>query len=234
MKENEEVIFDHTMQVDTTQSNAIKPSAVYDRSQTDELAEYDSSQNFDKGLRSDLRSLSNQAIKYNQAMTRILAMIEADFTDRSEDIRGYNWLKHVLKFNEIKASEWNDIIESKENFLKSHGGLDDLEDRVHSDWDELSVCSEMWEFDKNVDLSHRSHFADLIMDRPDSESATEFTQRYEAEWDVESWEIEPHHHQKHDVEVLDGNFEQHHHGDIKSPEEILNEPTRIQDQNVQN
>ena len=155
-----------------------------------ELLEYCSSQNADVGLRSDLRRLRNLSDKNNQATERILAMMEAEFTDRSADVRGYSWLGNVLKFNEMKAMEWNDIIEGKENFRYSEEGLEVLEDVAYSDWRELCDTNEMFEFDKHVDLNHRSPFADLVMDRPGSESPDAFAERYQAEWDVESWEHE--------------------------------------------
>merc|ERR1712238_112580 len=96
---------------------------------------------------------------------------------------GYSWLKNVLRLNELKMVEWNDIIESKEDFRNSDEVLDDLEDTVFSDWNELSDPGEMWEFDKNVNHNHRSHFADLVIDREDSESPNEFIERYEDEWE---------------------------------------------------
>ena len=170
-----------------------------------ELLEYCSSQSTDVGLRSDLRRLRNLAEKNTQATQRVLDMMDAEFTDRSADLRGYSWLGNVLKFNEMKMLEWNDIIESKESFLPSEEEVEFLEDVVYSDWNELSDESEMWEFDKNVDLNHRSHFADLIVDRPNSESPDSFAERYEAEWDVESWEHE--HDQNHKRDEGDSDSE---------------------------
>lgn len=170
-----------------------------------ELLEYCSSQNTDVSLRSDLRRLRNLAEKNNQATQRVLDMMDAEFTDRSADLRGYSWLGNVLKFNEMKMLEWNDIIESKESFLPSEEEVEFLEDIVYLDWNELSDESEMWEFDKNVDLNHRSHFADLIVDRPNSESPDSFAERYEAEWDVESWEHE--HDQNHERDEGDWDSE---------------------------
>lgn len=164
----------------------------------EELSEYCLSRASDGGLRRDLQRLRTLAEKNNQATNRILAMMEADFADRSVDVRGYSWLGNVLKFNEIKMVEWNDVIESKENFRPSFEGLEDLENIIYSDWNELSDPEEMYEFDKNVDLTHRSHFADLVIDRPDSECAEDFTQRVEDEWDVDSWEQE--HDEQQDVE----------------------------------
>ena len=227
MRDNKEDWFNHTAQADGPQSKAIEPSMVHEKSatfppsQTDELAVYCSSKNPDGGLQRDLRRVSNLAEKNIQATQRILAMMDADFTDRSGDFRGYSWLGNVLKFNEMKVAEWSDIIESKEDFIESHEGLDDLEDIVYSDWDELSVQSEMWEFEKNVDLNHRSHVADLVIDRPDIESPTEFAQRYETEWNVEHLEQEYDQRQKHDVEALEGVIEQHAYEAIESSEKLL-------------
>ncbi len=192
MKETKENWFDTT----STKKHDNEPSMFNDEIEAlstrknIELLEYCSSQDYDMGMRSDLRRLRNLADKNNQATERILAMMDADFTDRSADVRGYSWLGNVLKFNELKAMEWNDIIEAKETFLPSQEGLEVLEDVVYSDWSELSDPSEMWEFDKNVDLNYRSHFVDLLMDRPESESPDAFAERYQAEWDVESWEHE--------------------------------------------
>ena len=175
-----------------------------------ELLEYCSSQNADVNLRSDLRRLRNLAEKNNQATQRVLDMMEAEFTDSSADLRGYSWLGNVLKFNEMKMLDWNDVIESKESFLPSEEEVEVLEDIVYSDWNELCDESEMWEFDKNVDLNHRSFFADLVVDRPDTESPDSFAERYEAEWDVESWEHEhdQNENQGRDEEDWDGNDQQ--------------------------
>jgi len=227
MGDNKEDCFKRSAQDDGTESNAITPSMVNDESatfptnKTDELAIYCSFQNPDGGLQRDLRRLSNLAEKSIQATQRILATMDADFTDRSADVRGYSWLGNVLRFNEMKVAEWSDIIESKENFRESQEGLDDLEDIVYSDWDELSDHSEMWEFEKNVDLNHRSHFVDMIVNRPDSESPTEFAQRYEDEWDVESWEQEYDQRKRHDLKGLNGGIEQHEYEAIESPENLL-------------
>lgn len=181
-------------------------------SQKKELAEYCASQASDGGLRMDLHRIRSLIEKNKQATDRIFAMMHADFTDSSADIRGYSWLGNVLKFNEMKMVEWNDIIESKANFQYSDEGLEDLEDIVYSDWNELSDPGEMWEFDKNVDLTHRSHFADLVIDRPDSETPDDFAQRYEDEWDVDAWEHE------HD-EVEEGDDIENNE-DNESPEEF--------------
>lgn len=159
-------------------------------SQQKELSRYCSSRSSEGGLRGDLQRLRSLIEKNNQATGRILALMEADFTDRSADVRGYSWLGNVLKFNELKMVEWSDIIESKENFRPSFEGFEDLEDTVFSDWNELSNPNEMYEFDKNVDLNHRSHFADLVIDRPDSESPEDFARRFEGEWEVYEWEQE--------------------------------------------
>lgn len=215
----------HVGEADDVLSSGIESSTAHDNTtaisirQNVELAEYCSSQSSDGGLRSDLRRLRNLAEKNNQATARILAMMDADFTDRSADVRGYSWLGNVLKFNEMKMVEWNDIIESTENFQHSHEGLNDLEDIVYSEWNELSDPSEMWEFDKNVDLNHRSHFADLVIDRPDSESPDDFAQRYEEEWDVGSWEHESDQDQEHNGEEPDDGVEEHEANE--SPEEFL-------------
>ena len=40
----------------------------------------------------------------------------------------------------------------------------------------------MWN-ELSVDLNHRSHFADLVLDREGSESPAEFMERYEDDWD---------------------------------------------------
>eukprot|EP00536_Pseudo-nitzschia_multiseries_P000897 jgi/Psemu1/62880/estExt_Genemark1.C_110130 len=171
---------------DDSTSSEIGPSA---QNTLDEaLSEYCFSKGSDGGLRSDLQRIRSLTEKNNQATNRILAMMDTDFTDRSAEVRGYSWLGNVLKFNQMKMVEWNDIIESKESFRPSHEGLEVLEDFVYSDWNELSNPDEMYEFDKNVNLDHRSHFADLVIDRPDSESTEDFTLRVEDEWDVQSWE----------------------------------------------
>lgn len=215
----------HVGETDDALSSGIESSMAHDNTtaisnkQNVELAEYCSSQSSDGGLRSDLRRLRNLAEKNNQATARILAMMDADFTDRSADVRGYSWLGNVLKFNEMKMVEWNDIIESTENFQHSHEGLNDLEDIVYSDWNELSDPSEMWEFDRNVDLDHRSHFADLVIDRPDSESPDDFAKRYEEEWDVSSWKHESDQHQEHNGEEPDDGVEEHEANE--SSEEFL-------------
>lgn len=178
-------------------------------SHDEELALYCTSQKSDGDLRSDLRRLRNLAEKKNQATERTLAMMDADFTDRSAGVRGYSWLGNVLKFNEMKVRELNDIIESKENFLHSHEGLSDLENIVNSDWNELCDPNEMWEFDKNVDLDHRSHFADLvIIDQPNRESQDDFAERSMAEWDIESLE-DFDRNQEQDAEELDHDAERH-------------------------
>jgi hypothetical protein len=215
----------HVGETDDALSSGIESSMAHDnttsisKKQNVELAEYCSSQSSDGGLRSDLRRLRNLAEKNNQATARILAMMDADFTDRSADVRGYSWLGNVLKFNEMKMVEWNDIIESTENFQQSHEGLNDLEDIVYSDWNELSDPSEMWEFDRNVDLDHRSHFADLVIDRPDSESPDDFAKRYEEEWDVGSWEHESEQNQELNGEDPDNAVQNHE--DNESSEEFL-------------
>ena len=214
---------DGALAYDTESPTTDDTTAAISTNQNSELAEYCSSQNSDGGLRSDLHRLRNLAEKNNQATERTLAMMDADFTDRSADIRGYSWLGNVLKFNEMKMLEWNDIIESKENFLYSQEGLDVLEDTVYSDWNELSDPSEMWEFDKNVDLNHRSHFADLVMDRPDSESPDDFAERYESEWDVESWEHKYDKDQERDDEELDDGVEKQDSEDDEFSEESLGE-----------
>ena len=215
----------HVGETDDALSSGIESSMAHDnttsisKKQNVELAEYCSSQSSDGGLRSDLRRLRNLAEKNNQATARILAMMDADFTDRSADVRGYSWLGNVLKFNEMKMVEWNDIIESTENFQQSHEGLNDLENIVYSDWNELSDPSEMWEFDRNVDLDHRSHFADLVIDRPDSESPDDFAKRYEEEWDVGSWEHESEQNQELNGEDPDNAVQNHE--DNESSEEFL-------------
>eukprot|EP00537_Pseudo-nitzschia_pungens_P004962 CAMPEP_0172363050 /NCGR_PEP_ID=MMETSP1060-20121228/6513_1 /TAXON_ID=37318 /ORGANISM="Pseudo-nitzschia pungens, Strain cf. cingulata" /LENGTH=1505 /DNA_ID=CAMNT_0013085701 /DNA_START=419 /DNA_END=4935 /DNA_ORIENTATION=+ len=152
------------------------------------LSEYCFSRSSDGGLRTDLQRLRTLTERNNQATDRVLAMMEADFTDGSAETRGYAWLGNVLKFNELKMVEWNDVVEAKENFRSSRERLDDLEDIIYSDWNELSNPDEMYVFDKNVDLDHRSHFADLVVDRPESESTDDFALRVEDEWDVQSWE----------------------------------------------
>ena len=174
MEENKETWFNTTIDVqdDNTTSTTAK-----------ELAEYCSSQASDRGLRKDLHRIRNLKEKNKQATDRIFALMHADFTDKSADIRGYSWLKNVLRLNEQKTIGLNDIIESKEDFRHSNEGLDDLEDVVCSDWNELSDPEEMWEFEKNVDTNHRSHFVDLVVDRESNESVEDFSERYLDDWD---------------------------------------------------
>jgi hypothetical protein len=226
---NATLIEDDDTETDVAFSSSIEVSTANNKTATlstnrnCELAKYCSSRNSDGGLRSDLRHLRNMAEKNKQASERILAMMETDFTDRSVEVRGYGWLGNVLKFNEMKMIEWNDIIESKENFFYSHEGLEVLEDIVHSDWNELSDPSEMWDFDKNVDVHHRSFFADLVINRPDSESPDDFAHRYEAEWDVDSWEHEHDEEKKNYGDELDDGSGQQEYGADEFPEDHLDD-----------
>jgi len=175
MVEHQESWFNKTVfiQDDNTTSTATEK----------DLAEYCSPQATGGGLLKDLQRIFNLKEKNKKATERIFSLMHADFLDKSAGIRGYSWLKNVLRLNELKMVEWNDIIESKEDFRNSDEVLDDLEDTVFSDWNELSDPGEMWEFDKNVNHNHRSHFADLVIDREDSESPNEFIERYEDEWE---------------------------------------------------
>ncbi len=221
MRENKENWFNSTsIEKHQTASESEDATEAISTQKNIELLEYCSSQNADVGLRSDLRRLRNLADKNNQATERILAMMEAEFTDRSADVRGYSWLGNVLKFNEMKAMEWNDIIEGKENFRYSEEGLEVLEDIAHSDWRELCDTNEMFEFDKHVDLNHRSPFADLVMDRPGSESPDAFAERYQAEWDVESWEHEYDQSNGQGEEILYEGVQQEAYEVDEYPEEI--------------
>ena len=174
MEENKETWFNTT--VDVQDDNATSTT-------TNELAEYCYPQAGDGGLRKDLHRIRNLKEKNKQATDRIFALMHADFTDRSADIRGYSWLKNVLKLNEQKTIGLNDIIESKEDFRHSNEGLDDLEDVVCSDWNELSDPEEMYDFDRNVDTNHRSHFVDLVVDRESNESVEDFSERYLDDWE---------------------------------------------------
>jgi len=185
----------HSTEADTELSGSVEPTAAHNHSavlskrENIELARYCSSQNSDGCLRSDLRRLQSLRERNNEAAGRILGMMDGgEFTEESVGMRGYSWLRNVLKFNEMKVLEWNDIIESKESFLYSDEELEDLEDILYSDWNELSDPNVMWEYEENVDTNHRSHFVDEVTDLPDSESAEAFTKRFEAEWDVDSWE----------------------------------------------
>ena len=223
LRENKEDWFNASSVNNLGSSTADDDSAAISSLQNIELLEYCSSQSSNFGLRSDLRRLRNLVEKNNQATERILEMMDADFTDRSAGVRGYNWLGNVLEFNAIKMIEWNDIVEAKENFFQSQEGIEDLEDIVYSDWNELCDTGEMWEFDKNVDLNHRSFFADLVIDRPAGESPKSFAERYEAEWDVESWEHEHDRDQDEErgEEELDGDVYQQEYEADESPEEVL-------------
>lgn len=84
-----------------------------------ELAEYCSPRCTNGGLRHDLH-LARTLLQSNQrAKKRIHSLILTGFSDHTVLLRGYNWLNHVLRFNEMKILQWSDIIESKVGFEAS-------------------------------------------------------------------------------------------------------------------
>ncbi|KAG7363029.1 DNA primase [Nitzschia inconspicua] len=159
-----------------------------------ELAEYCSPQCSNGGLRDDLH-LVRTLMKSNQrARKRMHALLLSGFSDQSTITRGYNWLNNVLRFNDMKMMQWNDIVEAKAGFKMSPERLEDLEEIVESEWNELTNEDEMWEWNKNVNLDHVSHIAQTVKRDPNPETASALSKRIEEEW---GWAIG-------DVEIEDG------------------------------
>jgi hypothetical protein len=147
-----------------------------------ELAEYCSPNTRNSGLRNDLNRIRTLAKANQRSVERIYSLIHADFSDQTAATRGYAWLGNVLRFNQMKMVEWNDVIEAKEGFRWSQEGLDELVELVKSDWNELSQDGEMWDWNRNVDRNHASHLADCIMGLDDEESPEEALERIESDW----------------------------------------------------
>jgi hypothetical protein len=151
-----------------------------------ELAEYCSPRCADGGLRHDLHMARTLLKSTQRARKRIHNLISAGFSDQTITSRGYSWLNHVLRFNEIKISQWSDIVESKVGFKASDESLEELEEIVRSDWNELSKVDEMWDWNKNVNLDHSSHIAQMLKGVENPESKEDLLERIEDEW---SWAV---------------------------------------------
>lgn len=155
-----------------------------------ELAEYCSPHCSTGGLRDDLHLVRTLIQSNQRAKKRIHALMLAGFADSTAITRGYSWLTNVLRFNDMKMVQWNDIIESKDGFESSDERLVDLEEVVSGDWNELFDADEMWDWKKNVNLNHISYIAQSIKGDEHPESTTAMSDRIEDEWGWATLETE--------------------------------------------